>query len=80
MLRGVDRRELTKYITISQVGLEMVVPIVIGVLLDRYLQSSPWGVSIGAILGLMIGLVHLVKLANKDDSAMPTNERSEPPT
>ena len=59
-----DRKELARYFTLSQVGLEMVAPIVVGVFLDRWLGSSPWCVAVGAVLRLVIGLVHLVKLSN----------------
>ena len=63
-----DRKELARYVTLSQVGLEMVVPIVVGLVVDRYLGSTPWGVVIGATLGLCGGFVHLVHLLNKMDS------------
>jgi F0F1-type ATP synthase assembly protein I len=79
MFGGSDRKELAKYLTLSQVGLEMVVPIGIGVLVDRYLHCSPWGAGIGAALGLTIGLVHLVKVANKNDSSRPAGGTSEGP-
>lgn len=69
-MRGMsgDRNELRRYFTLSQVGLEMVVPIGIGVLLDRYLAIGPWGVTCGAILGLVLGLVHIVKLSGDENS------------
>ena len=63
-----DRKELGRYVTLGQIGLEMVVPIVAGLLVDRYLGSTPWGVVAGAALGLCGGLVHLVHQLNKMDS------------
>ncbi len=65
-----DRKELARYMALSQVGLEMVTPIVVGLLLDRYLgwTPPPWGLIVGAILGLFGGLVHLLLLVNKMDS------------
>lgn len=71
-----DRRELARYMTLSQVGLEMVVPVGIGVLIDSYLNSSPWGVIVGAILGLTGGLFHMIRLINKDEES--SNKPSEP--
>lgn len=61
----------------SQVGLEMVAPIVIGILLDDYLQWSPWGVSVGAVLGLVLGVVRLVQLTKPPKKS---NNDSSPPS
>jgi F0F1-type ATP synthase assembly protein I len=63
-----DRKELGRYIALGQVGLEMVVPIVGGLVLDHYANSSPWGIIGGAVLGLLGGFVHLVQMLNKMDS------------
>jgi F0F1-type ATP synthase assembly protein I len=62
-----DGKELGRYLAIGQVGLEMVVPIGIGLALDSYLGWEPWGVIGGAVLGLVGGLSHLVHLAGKAD-------------
>ena len=43
-----------------QVGLEMVAPLVLGLVLDHYLGWAPWGVIGGAMLGLFGGVAHLV--------------------
>src|SRR5207248_5946661 len=63
----IDRKELGRYLALAQVGLEMVVPIGVGLALDNYLGWSPWGVIGGAVLGLVGGLAHLVHLAGKAD-------------
>jgi F0F1-type ATP synthase assembly protein I len=70
MLGGLgDRKQLARYLTLSQVGFEMVVPIVIGLVLDNYFDWSPWGVAIGAVLGLALGLIHLVHLTSKEEDS-----------
>jgi F0F1-type ATP synthase assembly protein I len=74
-----DRRELTRYLSLSQVGLEMVVPVGIGVVVDHYLQSSPWGVIVGAVLGLTGGLFHMVQLLNQDEDPPPPPRNPESP-
>jgi F0F1-type ATP synthase assembly protein I len=63
-----DRKEMGRYAALSQIGLEMVAPIIAGLLIDFYLGSKPWGVIVGAVLGPVGGFVHLVRLLNKIDS------------
>lgn len=62
-----DPREFGRYLALANVGLEMVVPIGLGVALDYYLDWSPWGAAGGAVLGLTLGLFHLVTLTNKEN-------------
>jgi F0F1-type ATP synthase assembly protein I len=62
-----DQREVGYYFTLAQVGLEMVAPLFIGLALDHYLGSSPWGLIVGTVLGFVGGLAHLVMLANRQD-------------
>ena len=63
-----NRKELGRYVALSQVGLEMVVPIVVGLLLDHYLGWTPWATIAGAAVVLCGGLAHLVQLLNQMDS------------
>jgi len=74
-----DRKEMTRYLQIAQVGSEMVVPAGIGAALDYYLGWTPWGVIVGAVLGLVTGLTHLVWLSNKTNSqesrAIPSDRK-----
>ncbi len=62
-----DPKQMGYYFAISQVALEMVVPVVLGVLLDRYLNWTPWGMIFGAVLGLFGGLMHLITLVSRHD-------------
>jgi F0F1-type ATP synthase assembly protein I len=52
---------------LSQVGMEMVVPIVVGVLLDRWWGTVPWLMVGGVLLGLFGGLAHLIAILNRMD-------------
>jgi F0F1-type ATP synthase assembly protein I len=63
-----DRKEMGRYVALSQIGMEMVAPIVGGLLIDHYFDCKPWAMVAGAVLGLVGGLVHLVHLSNKMDS------------
>lgn len=66
-----DPRELGHYYALAQVGLEMVVPVVAGLLLEGYFEWRPWGVVVGAVLGLVVGLTHLVALLNRWEQNRP---------
>lgn len=46
------------------VALEMAVPALIGFGIDSWLGTRPVLVSIGAVLGLVLGMWHLVRLSN----------------
>jgi F0F1-type ATP synthase assembly protein I len=63
--RPPDPKDMGRYFALAQVGLEMVVPIVGGLFIDNWLGSAPWAVIIGAVLGPVFGLVHLVLLLKR---------------
>jgi F0F1-type ATP synthase assembly protein I len=69
-------RQLGYVIAISQVGLEMVAPIGLGVGLDVWLGTLPWISIVGVLLGFFGGMSHLMVLVNRMDKA----EKSEPST
>lgn len=73
-----DRKELGRYVALGQVGLEMVVPVILGLGLDHWLGWAPWGVVGGAVLGLCGGLAHLVVMANKADQTTSSGRDQEP--
>ena len=47
---------------ISQVGMEMAIPAGVGVGLDYWLSSFPWCTIIGALLGPILGFIHLMAI------------------
>jgi len=70
-----NQRDMKRYAVIGQVGLEMVAPIVVGLVLDNQFDWGPWGVVVGAVVGLGVGLFHLVRLSNRPDK----DEDGKPP-
>jgi F0F1-type ATP synthase assembly protein I len=68
--RGSDDRRFGLGLMLSQAGMEMVAPIALGVLLDKWLGTLPWLTVGGAVVGFVGGLGHIVWLAhrlNKDE-------------
>ncbi len=70
-----DPRQLGRAFAMAQVGFEMVAPIVLGLILDNQFRTGPWLTIVGAVLGLVGGLYHLVILGQKADEPPP----DEPP-
>jgi F0F1-type ATP synthase assembly protein I len=73
--KGPNSHDLGHYFALAQVGLEMVVPIVVGLLLDNWLDWRPWGVVAGAVFGLVGGLAHLVQMLNRMEKKDKTDRR-----
>ena len=73
MDRGpLNPKELGFYITVGQVGLEMVAPLLLGLFLDSTLGWTPWATVSGAALGFIAGLAHLISLLNRRNRNDPT--------
>lgn len=76
-----NQKAFSRYMAMSQAGLEMVVPIGIGVGVDLYFHIAPWGAVIGAALGFTLGLTHLIYLSQQKDEGtdQPPKPKSGPP-
>jgi hypothetical protein len=71
-----DRKQMGHYFALAQVSLEMVVPLVAGIFLD-YAFHWNWAAVTGAVLGFVVGLLHLVVLSRRQgptDSSKPRRE------
>lgn len=68
---GGDRKELARYVALSQVGLMLAAPPGLGALLDVWLGTLPWCVVVGAVVGLTTGLVQLIRLTDRADAEKP---------
>jgi hypothetical protein len=69
-----DSREMGYYFALAQIGLEMIAPMLLGLLLDYWLDRMPWLTVIGLILGFVGGMFHLVLMIRQHDA-----ERRQPP-
>jgi F0F1-type ATP synthase assembly protein I len=70
-----SQREGSLYLALAQTGLEMVAPVAIGVVLDNHFGWSPWGAGIGAVVGFVGGLTHMLMLLKRAEERRPP----EPP-
>jgi hypothetical protein len=74
-----DPKKLGIYFALAQVGMEMAAPVVIGILLDQNLGWTPWATVVGAVVGFVGGLVHLVAILNRsNEPGSHPRHRDEP--
>ena len=59
------RRLATRWAVMSQVGMELFGPVLLGLLIDYAFGSMPWATVIGAVLGMLVGFVHLAQIAKR---------------
>ena len=65
-------RELGYYAALAQIGMEMVLPAVVGFYIDDWLGTSPWIMIAAAVAGFAGSLVHLfaiLKQKERDETA-----------
>jgi F0F1-type ATP synthase assembly protein I len=62
MADGDIERTMARLMSLAAVGSEIVAPIAIGVGIDFWLGTLPWCTVIGAILGPILGVYHLILL------------------
>jgi F0F1-type ATP synthase assembly protein I len=60
-------KEMGYYWALAQTGFEMIVPIIGGMMLDHYLDWTPWGTIGGVVLGFGGSLTHLIILLRRND-------------
>lgn len=62
---------------ITTICLEMVIPAVIGCWLDQWLGTGMVFVVVGAAVGLIAGMVHLVRIANAETGTSSEGKSSD---
>lgn len=48
---------------ITSIGMSFVVPVFVGVLIDRWLKIEPIGAVIGVILGFVVSMLQIMRIA-----------------
>jgi F0F1-type ATP synthase assembly protein I len=64
--------------TVTTIGLEFTLPMLLGYGLDRSLGTVPVVTMVGVLLGLVLGMLHTVRLGRQlpSESTKPTAHRS----
>ncbi len=52
----------------AEIAATLAIPILLGYMLDIYLESSPWGLLIGAGLGIVFFFISIFRIAKKLDN------------
>jgi F0F1-type ATP synthase assembly protein I len=73
-----EGREIAFYYSVAQVGVEMVVPIGVGLAIDYRFGLLPWATVVGAVVGFAVGILHLISLVNRRHDSGPTRSDREP--
>jgi F0F1-type ATP synthase assembly protein I len=71
-----DPKQVGAYLLLAQVGVDLVAPIIVGLIIDQSLGWTPWATVAGAVLGLVGGLYHLVVIVNRPKNGGAPSERT----
>ncbi len=63
-----DSQEMGFYLALAQSGMEMVAPMILGVVLDRTFGWTPWATVIGFVFGFVGGFLHLIVMLQRHDA------------
>jgi len=74
-----NSKDVQRAFAVAAVGIEIVIPTLLGWWLDSYLGSGPWGALVGGIIGFSGGIWHMVRLSKPDESS-PDDRPSQPRT
>jgi F0F1-type ATP synthase assembly protein I len=63
----------------TSIGLEFCVPAVLGHFADGWLKTTPWLTVIGAMLGMAIGMLHVLRLPGEIARSEERRKAAAPP-
>jgi F0F1-type ATP synthase assembly protein I len=74
--KPVSQQLLARLLALSVIGVEMITPALLGLALDYWLGTSPWGFIVGTLIGFVGSLIHLVRLTQPKPSPDTTRGKS----
>jgi ATP synthase protein I len=63
---------------VTAIGLEFAVPAFVGFGLDRWWGTAPWMTILGALLGVGMGMLHLIRLASELSASAEKRQSTRP--
>lgn len=70
-------REMGYSIALAQVGVEMVLPTLLGYWIDDWLGTTPWMTIVLAVFGFAGGMIHLIMILKEKER--DESSRKKPP-
>ena len=68
-------REMGYYFALVQVGVEMVLPTLLGYWIDSWLETTPWLTIIAAVVGFAGGMIHLIVILRQKERDESSGKR-----
>ncbi len=64
-----------RYLSLIAIGMEMVVPIGVGMLMDRRWDWTPWATLVGVVVGFVTGIIHTMTIVNRQNNGANRSEK-----
>jgi len=63
---------------VTAIGLEFALPALLGFGLDRWWHTAPWMTILGALLGVGMGMLHVIRLASELSASTEKRQSTRP--
>ena len=71
-------REMGYYAALAQIGIEMVIPAIVGYYVDEWLSTTPWIMIAGAVFGFAGSLIHLFAILRQKERDEASDKKPPP--
>jgi ATP synthase protein I len=71
-------REMGYYLALAQIGVEMVLPTIVGYWVDGWFYTTPWITIVAAVIGFAGGMIHLIAILRQKERDENSDRRPPP--
>ncbi len=71
-------RDMGYYFALAQVGIEMVLPTLLGYWIDSWVATTPWITIVAAVLGFAAGMIHLIMILRQKEREESSDKKPPP--